>query len=68
MKVSGPCTALNTFFSTFRKNAMSPSSGCTNLTQVGAEVIRNRKFFDYVRTLQGFEPVRAIGPNQIQFP
>lgn len=56
------------FFSTFRKNAMSPSSGCTNLTQVGAEVIRKRKFFDYVGTLQGFEAVRWIALNEIQFP
>lgn len=47
---------------------MSPTSGCTNLTQVGPEVIGKGKFFDYVGMLQGFEPVRAIGLNQIQFP
>jgi len=35
---------------------------------VGAEVIRKRTFFDYVGTMQGFEPPRAIGLNQIQFP
>ena len=46
---------------------MTQSSGCMNLTQVSAEVIRKMKFFDYVGILQGFEPVREIGLNQIQF-
>jgi len=54
-------------FSMFQKNAMTQSSGCMNLTQVSAEVIRKMKFFDYVGILQGFEPVREIGLNQIQF-